>query len=444
MSATALDVLERRASQRPLGAGRPVGHAAIRAGRCTQACEAGLGERRQRLHDALLARQRLERVELARQEGREVLDAGLGHDHGVLVAEVEVLLRHPQLRVHREHVAGLQQAAVAADVVDGHADRVREDAAARLDQLARRRFVDRLREASSARRPRPSPASPRRWICVGRDAGPDARHHGVPVLEHELQQLALPGLVAAVDRPHPPDVAHVVVVVGRVVHQHQVARHQLPAVPEVVDVPDVLRARGGDRAVAVEPRVVHQEDVAAGGVELVLVDARLGAARRLHHAEPGELRRAADERDLARALDRPQLVQNGCQVLDRRARVARAQQLDEAPLARDAAVPEVVGDRGVPAPGARSGSRRNPRPGRSRRRSPTGAPSPSGQRASIASVESTSSAPVRRFTSSASAAESTLPSGARAARCAAAGRAWPSGCARRAAGRRAASRCRER
>ena len=91
-----------------------------------------------------------------------------------------------------------------------------------------------------------------------------------------------------------------------------------------------------------ESGVVHEEDVARRCVELVFRHTRLGAAHRLHHAEAGDLRRATDERDLARALDAAHPVENRIQVPDVGASIARAEQLDEAPLARDTAVPVVV------------------------------------------------------------------------------------------------------
>ena len=72
----------------------------------------------------------------------------VARDHdGVLVAQVEILFGHPKLRVDREDLARLERAAaVAADVVDGHADGVREHAAAALDERPRRLLVNRLRE----------------------------------------------------------------------------------------------------------------------------------------------------------------------------------------------------------------------------------------------------------------------------------------------------------
>ena len=188
-------------------------------------------------------------------------------------------------------------------------------AAAGLDQAPRRRFVGRLRPL----RLRDDRLHRRARVVedlLRRDAGLHARHDGLVVVERELQQLALPGRVGAVHRPHAADVADVVAVVGRVVHQHEVAVLEAPRVAVVVHVVDVLGAGGGDRAIRFELRVVDQEDVARGGVELVLVDARFGAAHRFHQAEAGELRGAADQRDLARALDGAQVVEDRREIAD--------------------------------------------------------------------------------------------------------------------------------
>ncbi len=78
------------------------------------------------------------------------------------------------------------------------------------------------------------------------------------------------------------------------------------------------------------------------GVELVFGDARLSAAHRFHDAKAGDLRRTAQHRDLARALDAAHLVEDRIQVAHVRARLPRPQQLDEALLPRDRAVPVVV------------------------------------------------------------------------------------------------------
>ena len=120
-------------------------------------------------------------------------------------------------------------------------------------------------------------------------------------------------------------------------------------VAEVVHVVDVLGPARGDRAIALEPRVVDEEHIARGGVELVLGHAGLRAAHRLHQAEAGDLRRAPDQRDLPLALDAAHLVEDRVQVAHLGARVTRAQQLDEPALPRRGAVPEVVRPRGLGA-----------------------------------------------------------------------------------------------
>ena len=154
------------------------------------------------------------------------------------------------------------------------------------------------------------------------------------------------GGVLAVDRPDASDVADVVAVVRREVHQHQVAVLERRGVAEVVHVVDVLGAARGNRAIAFEPRVVDQEDVARRRIELILGHARLGAAHRFHQPEPGNLRGAPHHRDLARALDAPHLVEDGIEVPHLGARMTRAQQLDEPALTRPGAVPRVVDARG--------------------------------------------------------------------------------------------------
>src|SRR6185437_11154402 len=95
----------------------------------------------------------------------------------------------------------LQDAAgIAAIVVDGHSDRMGEDAAAGVDQPVRRTFVDRLREPGAPedlrhRGPGLVADRPRR------DARPDARQDGVAIVEHELEQLPLLWTVLSIDRP---------------------------------------------------------------------------------------------------------------------------------------------------------------------------------------------------------------------------------------------------
>ena len=54
------------------------------------------------------------------------------------------------------------------------------------------------------------------------------------------------------------------------------------------------------------------------GLQLVFLHARPGVAHRLHDAEAGDPRRLADDRDLARALDRAQRVDDRIEIGDRR------------------------------------------------------------------------------------------------------------------------------
>jgi hypothetical protein len=74
-------------------------------------------------------------------------------------------------------------------------------------------------------------------------------------------------------------------------------------------------------------------DVLGDGVELVLGDARRGRAHRLHQGEARQARGPADQLYLARALDEPRLVERGRQVAHLELREARAQHLDQPPLA---------------------------------------------------------------------------------------------------------------
>ena len=191
-------------------------------------------------------------------------------------------------------------------------------------------------------------------------------------------------------------------------------------------VVDVLGAAGRDRPVAFEARIVDEEHVAGGSVELILGDAGLGAAHRFHHRQAGDLRCAPDHGDLAGALDAAQLVEDRVEVADLGPRLPGAQELDEPLLARHRAVPEIVDARRfcgheLAAALAEVLGWTEFRINR-RRRGATAATSPlpafpapsvSGQPAvAIASTETTSSAPDTRFTSSTSSADRTRPSAA--------------------------------
>ena len=95
----------------------------------------------------------------------------------------------------------------------------------------------------------------------------------------------------------------VVLEVGRVVVEHQVAvveRRLRRVIVRIVRVP----AGGDQREVADALRVVLLVDVVGDRLELVLEHARLRRLHRLEDAERRQPRRLADQRDLARALDR--------------------------------------------------------------------------------------------------------------------------------------------
>ena len=175
------------------------------------------------LNDSIAADELFDVVELGRQEIGEVLVAFFGDHDDVFVAVVEPFLGNSKLRVDREDVTGLQNAArIGAVVVHGHADRVREDAAAGIDQPVGGPLVDRLGELG------PLEDVFHRGLRLvaddaGRHAGPESRHDRVAIVENELQDLALNGAELAVDRPHPRDVTGVVTIFGREIHQDQVA-----------------------------------------------------------------------------------------------------------------------------------------------------------------------------------------------------------------------------
>jgi len=82
------------------------------------------------MEKALLPHVRLHVVEFEWGVAREVLDAVRGDGHGVLDADVEVLLGHAHLRVHGEDDAGFERLSpVAAAIVDAHPDAMRQVAA---------------------------------------------------------------------------------------------------------------------------------------------------------------------------------------------------------------------------------------------------------------------------------------------------------------------------
>ena len=144
---------------------------------------------------------------------------------------------------------------------------------------------------------------------------------------------------------HPRDVGLVVAVVGRVVHQEEVAVLHLALAGVVVRPPGVVRARD-EREVGVALRAVSPEDELADGVELVLVLARPRRAHAFEDREARELRRVAQHRELARALDEAQVVERRREIADLEDREALAHELDEAALPRGHSVERVRADLG--------------------------------------------------------------------------------------------------
>ena len=92
-------------------------------------------------------------------------------------------------------------------------------------------------------------------------------------------------------------------------------------------------------------RPVAVVDEARDAVDLVLEDPGLGGAHGLEDREAGEARRPLDERDLARALDEPRVVERGGEVADLDPGIAVAQVPHQDTLARGAAVEGVAARR---------------------------------------------------------------------------------------------------
>jgi hypothetical protein len=99
-------------------------------------------------------------------------------------------------------------------------------------------------------------------------------------------------------------------------------------------------------------RAVPHEDQLRDRVELVLRQPGRRTPHRLENRLAADLRRASDQPDLGRALDRPHPVQDGRQVFLFERRHPALQQLAEVALPADAAVPGIRRRIRGPAPGA--------------------------------------------------------------------------------------------
>ena len=257
------------------------------------------------LEDPRLLHHLLDRLDLDREPLRDHLGLRLPDDDQVLQAPVEPLLRHPELRLDREDHAGPERVALA-HVVRGHPHLVAERAPLRrlpvgLHELLRRLLV---RGPGEAGRGRDSVHLGGRLLHhrLLRGAGADRLQDRPVGGEVEGVELLLGRGEAAVHRPHPRDVAHVVADVRGVVHENHLAVLHGPSAGGVVREPGVLPARH-ERVVGLALRPVPVVDEAGHPVELVFDDPGLGRAHRLEDGETGEARRPPDESDLARALD---------------------------------------------------------------------------------------------------------------------------------------------
>src|SRR5919205_741544 len=265
------------------------------------------------LQHAVLAHELFDALNVHRDEGGEDVGLAFAYDDHVFEPDVDLLFGDAQRRLYREDHAGAQRPAVAAHVVRRHPDPVAERGARRggralvtLHELARARLVDGLRELRASERPT-HVGGGFLHDCGGRGAGPYVREYGLVAFEVEAVQLTLPVAELTIDGPHARHVAHVVAVVGRVVHQQEfaVAHH---ALARVVVREDGVGAAGDERVVRVALRPVAVVDVLRHGVQLVLADVRDGRAHGLHQREPGEARRLSYQLNLARALDEARLV----------------------------------------------------------------------------------------------------------------------------------------
>ena len=273
--------------------------------------------------------------DVGRQEGDEageVLDSVPGHRDRVLDANVEPLLGDPEHRIDREHLPGNERSApVLADVVDRHPDRMRE-VIREVEALSGRLLVARLREHRRVDDLTHRLGRACEDIHV-RDARADASEQFDVVAHDEAVELELPRLPLSGNRPHTPDVARVVTVVGCGVHEHELSRLEPRGLRPVVAVPDVV-AGSDDRLVGAPEGTTAKEDELRQRTELVLHHARSGRPHRLEDREPGQPSRLAQQRDLGRALDRPQLIEERARVSDVERRELRSEGLDEGRLAR--------------------------------------------------------------------------------------------------------------
>ena len=106
--------------------------------------------------------------------------------------------------------------------------------------------------------------------------------------------------------------------------------------------PACILPGGDEREVANPLRVVLLEHVVCDRLELVFVHPRLRRTDGFHDAEPGDARRLAEQRDLARALDQAHGVDDGIEILDGGGRDLLLHAIDERRFTRQPAVPRIL------------------------------------------------------------------------------------------------------
>ena len=245
----------------------------------------------------------------------------------------------PEHGVHREDEAALEGTSpVPPHVVDRQPHRVGE-VSPEVQRLPGRLLVERVGETELIDNGRHLLGCRIEHLVRG-DSGTEPGHERLVVAHDERVELALIIRERAADRPHAGYVARVVAVVGGVVHEDQLPVLQLGVVSVVVAEVRV-RARRGDGAVTLALRAVDPVDVVGRGVELVLVEAGLRGAHRLHDPHAGQLARPPDQLHLAGRLVEPHGVHDGREVGDGELREALAKLGDESALAGSPAVPGV-------------------------------------------------------------------------------------------------------
>src|SRR5882724_1261654 len=133
------------------------------------------------LQNSALANELLDIVKLGGKERGEILVAAGSNDDYILVAQITIFFGHSQLRVNRKNLSRLEgPISIVAIVVNSHANRVGEDAAAGIHQLVRGLFIDGLGKVVT----RKDRLHGRFRILLnlsGSQAGANALHYGVAI-----------------------------------------------------------------------------------------------------------------------------------------------------------------------------------------------------------------------------------------------------------------------